>query len=383
MPTILVTSASYILSDYLPTSEGDHCYNLFKQMQKHNYQFEAISEHVSLKKPLNNLKAYSVGTFKAPPTTNPIEKYITHVEFLTRSTLKAAKLLRQKKIDIIHHMLPTVYNQTFSPLALTGKTKGYPFIIGPASAHYYKRPTDEKLLTPITKRLHKATIKKADKLITLTQQVKELYQNHIQEDGVEVVPFAVDTETFRPSENEQKENELLYVGSLYELKGLHHLLQALTIVTKEKPQTRLRIVGGGPQEATLHHMVHAWKLQKNVTLEGQIPHNHIAPYYQHCTLFCFPTQGEPFGKTLIEAMACAKPTIATDVGGPKEIVQNGETGFLVPTGQPKVLAERITMLLDDEVLRRSMGRNARRVALEKYSWPKIAEKYRQIYESFL
>jgi len=381
MPKILVPSAAYVLSDHLLTSEGDHCYNFFKQMQKYNYQFEAISAYVDIQKPLNNVKTHKVGTLKATPSPNLIRKYVTHAEFLTRSTLKAVKLLKQQKIDIIHHMLPTVHNQTFNPLAL-GKTKNYPFIVGPASAHFYKRPIDEKILTSITSRLHQATIKKADKLITLTRQIKKLYKGIIEEDKIAVIPFAVDTEAFKPSRQEEK-NELLYAGALFKLKGIHHLIKAIAIVSREKPETKLRIVGDGPQRTFIENMVRCYKLQKNVIIQGVVPHNCIVAYYQRCSFFCFPTQGEPFGKAIIEAMACAKPVIATNVGGPREIVRNGETGFLVPPGAPKLLAEKILMLLADEGLRRKLGGNARRAVLERFSWAKIAEKYHRIYRSFL
>jgi glycosyltransferase involved in cell wall biosynthesis len=382
MPKILVTSASYVLSDHLLTSEGDHCYNFFKQMRKYDYQFEAISSYVDIQKPLDNVRTYKVGTFKALPSPNVIRKYVTHTEFLTRSTLKAVKLLKQQKIDIIHHMLPTVYNQTFSPFALAGKTEGYPYIVGPASAHFFKRPIDEKIVNTFTSHLHKATIKRADKLITLTTQVKKLYNNIIEEDKTEVIPFAVDAEVFKPSRYEEK-NEVLYVGSLFELKGIHHLIKAIAEVIKEKPETRLRIVGEGPQRTVIEDTIHNFKLRKNAIIEGVMPHNRIALCYQRCSFFCFPTQGEPFGKAVIEAMACAKPVIATNIGGPKETVLNGKTGFLVPPGQPKILAEKILVLLEDDMLRRKMGRNARRVVLEKYSWPRIAEKYHQIYQSYL
>lgn len=382
MPKILVTSASYVLSDHLLTSEGDHCYNFFKQMRKYDCQFEVISSYVDIQKPLDNIRTYKVGTFKALPSPNVIRKYVTHAEFLIRSTLKAVKLLKQQKIDIIHHMLPTVYNQTFSPLALAGKTEGYPFIVGPASAHFFRRPIDEKIVTTSTSHLHRATIKRADKLITLTTQIKKLYNNTIKEDKIEVIPFAVDTEVFKPSTYEEK-NELLYVGSLFELKGIHHLIKAIARVIKEKPETMLRIVGEGPQRTVIEDMIHKLELKKNVIIEGVIPHNRIVSYYQHCSFLCFPTQGEPFGKAVIEAMACAKPVIATNIGGPKETVLNGETGFLVPLGHPKILAEKILALLEDDTLRRKMGRNARRDVLQKYSWPKIAEKYHQIYQSYL
>jgi glycosyltransferase involved in cell wall biosynthesis len=278
-------------------------------------------------------------------------------------------------------MFPAVYNQTFSPLALNRSLNNKPFIFGPISAHFYKRPADEKILTPITAKLHQKTIARATQLITITKQVKTLYQNTHK--PITVIPLGVDTNQFKPTtKTPSTENlQILYAGALYPLKGVEHLIQAFSIVAKQQPKARLKIIGTGPQETSLKHLAKTLKLETKVTFQNFIPHTQIAQHIQNCTILCFPSLGEPFGKTIIEAMSCAKPVIATNIGGAKEIITDNVTGILVPPAQPKILAQKILQLLNTPEKMTQIGKNARKTTETTYSWETIAEKYHKLYQS--
>ncbi len=382
MINILVPSASHLLTDHLLSSEGITCYNLFQKLEKLNYHFEAISPQIHIKKPLNNTTLHQTGSFKTSPTMNPIKKYLSHIETLIRTYRKSLEILQKQKIDIIHHMLPAIYNQTFNPLAILKKTK-QPFIFGPISAHIYPRPIDEKILSHITSKLHKKTIQKCHRLITITNHVKKLYQNFFDEEKIITIPLGVDTALFKPPKTQfQKKNpEILFAGYLYKLKGAEYLLKATQLIAKKHKNVKLRIVGNGPDKPRLMKLTETLKIEDKTIFEGEVPHTEIPKYYQQCDIFCFPTLGEPFGKAIIEAMACAKPVIASNIGGPTEIIQNQKTGLLVPPAQPKILATKILELLDNETKMKNMGTNARKTAIEKYSWEKISEKYHSLYKT--
>jgi len=380
MPTtILLSSAAYVLSDYLPTSEGNTAYNIIKHLAKYDYHFHAIGAYVRLKESLPNLTTHQTGTTQATPAQNPIRKYAQHLEFYTHSLITTKKLLHKERISIIHHMFPAVHNQTFSPIALTS-TKGKPFIFGPISAHFFKRPADEKILQPIIAKLHQKTVTKAHQLITITEQIAKLYQNSHK--PVSTIPLGVDINTFRPATNTSNENpQILYTGALYPLKGVEHLIRAFATVTKQQPKATLKIIGKGPQECSLKHLTKTLKLETKVTFQNFVPHTQIAQYIQKCTILCFPSLGESFGKTIIEAMSCAKPVIATNQGGAKEIITDGITGILVPPAQPKQLAQKILYLLNNADIMQKLGENARKTAAKQYSWETIAEKYHILYQN--
>ena len=383
---VLVSSASYVLSDYLISSEGTTCLGIMKKLGKYGFTFEAIAGHVDIRKPPRNIKLHGMCSIRASPSNNIFEKYLTHTEFIIKSYFKAVKILKKQKIDIIHHMFPAVYNQTFSLLPILTKHFDKPFIFGPASAHFTKRPLDERILNEITSKLHRKTISKCSHLITITEQVKKLYSKLFNEDKILVIPLGVDTEIFKPSKNRKnsKENfEILFAGSLYKLKGVSYLIKSLKQVVHEEKNVKLRIVGEGPEKNRLKLLAQSLGLKDHVLFEGFVPHDKIVRYYQNCDIFCFPTLGEPFGKAVIEAMSCGKPVIASNRGGPKEIVEDGKTGFLVPPGKIESLAEKILKLLRDKKLRRKMGKEARKRVLEKFSLEKVAESFRKLYLSLL
>ena len=116
--------------------------------------------------------------------------------------------------------------------------------------------------------------------------------------------------------------------------------------------------------------------------------------YSHAAVFCCPSIYEPFGIINLEAMACETPVVASAVGGIKEVVVDGETGFLVPVEQMKEspfepldpekfardLATRINQLMKDPAMRERFGKAGRKRAEEKFSWSRIAQETKKLYE---
>jgi glycosyltransferase involved in cell wall biosynthesis len=384
MPRILVSSAAHILSDYLLTSEGTHCYNLFKHMAKYGYEFEALSAFVRLRKQLSNVCFHQVGPFEISPTSSVFRRLLFHSEFLLRSLVEAKRILRRKRIDIVHHMLPAVFNYTFSPLALVNGLK-QPFVFGPISKRYYNIPFSERVLFPLTSKLHKGTVKKCAKIIAITNQTKSLYVKTFDERNISVIPFGVDTEMFKPARlgERREECEILYAGSLYPLKGVHDLIRAVANVRRNKLKANLTVVGEGQQKEALTALTRVLGIEEYVKFEGFVPYSNMPQYYRRSDIFCFPTLGEPLGKAIIEAMACGKPVIATNAGGPAEIIRDKVDGILVPPSNPEAIAQQISRLIEDKNERRRLGERARETAVNRFSWNKIAEKYHQLYSQLL
>jgi glycosyltransferase involved in cell wall biosynthesis len=193
MPTVLVSSAArvHILSDYLLTNEGTHCYNLFKHMNKYGYEFEALSGFIRVRRQLSNVRFHQVGSFKTSPTSQAFHRLAFHGEFLFRSLVEAKRILR-RRIDIVHHMLPAVFNYTFSPLAFANGLK-QPFVLGPIFTRYYNIPSMERILLPLTSKLHKKTIQKCARIITITNQTKKKHAKTFDKRSISVIPFGIDT----------------------------------------------------------------------------------------------------------------------------------------------------------------------------------------------
>jgi glycosyltransferase involved in cell wall biosynthesis len=132
-----------------------------------------------------------------------------------------------------------------------------------------------------------------------------------------------------------------------------------------------------------------------VWIEEMVDRKAVVALYSHAAVFCCPSIYEPFGIINLEAMACETAVVASAVGGIKEVVVDGETGFLVPLEQmmespfeplnpenfSRDLATRINPLMKDEALREKFGKAGRRRAEENFSWTAIAQKTRALYES--
>jgi glycosyltransferase involved in cell wall biosynthesis len=165
-----------------------------------------------------------------------------------------------------------------------------------------------------------------------------------------VVPNVVNTDVFYPSrprcecEAEAKKRMLL-VAIQGPRKGIPDLLQALIQVREKRPDFILDIVGDGP--CRVEHEAQAAKLglANQVKFHGQKSKQEVGQFMRDCDFFVLPSLGETFGVVYIEAMACGKPVIATNAGGPKDFV-NKEVGIMVPPGDIQALKEAIEYMMD-------------------------------------
>ena len=211
---------------------------------------------------------------------------------------------------------------------------------------------------------------------------------------IAIIPCGVDTEVFRPFDPAEakaalslgSERFLLYVGRLTPIKGLETLLEAVRRLRRHVRyrDLRLLIAGGDVDEpenghaAFLTERVRSLGLAGAVSFVGPQPQERLRFYYSAASITVMPSYYESFGMVALEAMACASPVIASRVGGLTTTVLDGTTGYLVPEGDPRALADRISVLLDDEGLRWRVGREASRLAT-RYRWPCVAEAICQLY----
>lgn len=126
------------------------------------------------------------------------------------------------------------------------------------------------------------------------------------------------------------------------------------------------------------------KLYPNIIwIDKMVTKEEIIELYSNAEVFVCPSVYEPFGIINLEAMACNTPVVASATGGIKEVVVDGETGFLVEPGNPEDLAEHIKKLLDDRGLAATFGANGRKRVEEMFSWESIAKKTYDMYEDVI
>ena len=311
--------------------------------------------------------------------------YLTYV-------LQVAKDLKKEKCDIVH-----IHNfSQFVPIirAFNPKIK--------IVLHMHCEWLTQLDLTMIENRLSQV-----DLIIGcseyITEKIRLVFPQFAERcrtiyNGVDVDHFVSSNRRVFANKNGVK--RLLFVGRVSLEKGLHVLLEAFQEVIKRYPQAQLEIVGS-PSTPPIEFIValsddpkiselacfynktgYIFHLQKqllsfnimgNVTFTGYIPHKHLINHYRQADILVNPSFSEAFGMSLIEAMACQVPVVATRVGGMTEIVDEGKTGLLVESGNAPELAEAILHVLSDGDLMKRMRKAGRERVVDLFSWDKIAE----------
>jgi glycosyltransferase involved in cell wall biosynthesis len=187
------------------------------------------------------------------------------------------------------------------------------------------------------------------------------------------VPFWVDSEKFSPEEiGNSADSVVLFVGGLdqaHYFKGLENLLRAMqTVVGKSADPVRLRVVGGGELLSYYQALAAELNIAERVGFLGKVDDDSLVRAYREASFLVLPSinQGEAFGLVLLEAMACGKPVIASNLPGVRSVFNDQENGFVVAVGDRADLAEKILRLAEDRPLRERMGQRARAMVLEKY-----------------
>ena len=203
-----------------------------------------------------------------------------------------------------------------------------------------------------------------------------------------VIPMGVDLKTrFVPAETTRINDNLLFVGRLVEKKGLHYLIHAMPLILKRHPQATLLIAGDGPEKINLMKECENLGINGNVRFLGAVKNELLPALYQTSGVLVFPSviaddgDREGFGLVLVEALGCECPVIVTDLPAMQDIIEDGKTGLVVPQKNIRKLAEKVILLLDDQKLRESLGREGRRHVLRNFDWMIIAEKYRKLIET--
>ncbi|MEU3099412.1 glycosyltransferase family 4 protein [Streptomyces sp. NPDC006967] len=208
------------------------------------------------------------------------------------------------------------------------------------------------------------------------------------------LPPGVDEKTFHPSSGGDEVRARLgltdrpvvvCVSRLVPRKGQDTLIRAMPAVLAAEPDAVLLIVGGGPYEKDLRRLAHDTGVSASVRFTGSVPWSELPAHYGAGDVFAMPCRTrrggldvEGLGIVYLEASATGLPVVAGDSGGAPDAVLDGETGWVVPGNGPAPTADRLTTLLADGELRRSMGQRGRAWVEEKWRWDLLAEHLKNL-----
>ena len=238
---------------------------------------------------------------------------------------------------------------------------------------------------PITK----FGIKKSDGVTTVSKYLQVLTQTQVGRKDVEVIPNFVDTNEFkRPAENQCSKHLLapsgdpilVHASNFRPVKRITNVIEIFQRVLKKEP-ARLVFVGDGPERSGAERYCHDNGLTDRVLFLGR--QDNLPDLLGCADVFLLPSELESFGLVALEAMACEVPVVATLVGGLPEVVVHGETGYLANLGDVDSMANYTLEILRNPALRRRMGAEGRRRAVEMFDQQKIVPVYERYYERIL
>jgi len=216
-----------------------------------------------------------------------------------------------------------------------------------------------KLVRNYTERI----LKKSDGIIVLGQKLKMLFTNHYPPNNIHVVPNGADFEFPEKTESKNKTTTILYLSNLLPAKGVSDLIDALSLLPKDKYTYEVNIVGQWIDEKTKEYCLHQKEKHRlAVNFLGPLYGDDKWNYFINADIFVFPPrapEGHPL--VLVEAMAAGLPIISTDQGAITESVIDGENGFIVKPNNSRQLADKIEYFINNPHKRNLMGRESRKL----------------------
>jgi glycosyltransferase involved in cell wall biosynthesis len=228
----------------------------------------------------------------------------------------------------------------------------------------------------------RAFIHGSDKLVAVSNYVKTalMEETYVAEDKFKVIHNGIDSQLFNGiGIGGRSGKKLLYTGQIIKEKGVDTLLD-IFLDEKFKDFT-IDMVGGGPYLEEFRTKVVANKLQDQMILHGRLPYDALASFYAgNSGVFVFPTRRiEGFPMVLPEAMLAGLPVVAFDMGGVADAVKNGDTGFLLKSGNIKGFKDALLQLADNADLRKKLGENAKMIALKDFTVDAMLDQYEQVF----
>ncbi|MBI5698837.1 glycosyltransferase [Candidatus Saganbacteria bacterium] len=292
-------------------------------------------------------------------------------------------VLKSKNADIMHFQMPFPLAE-FSEILFPKRAK----IVVSWHSDIVKQVFQRKLFEPFLLKF----LDRVDKILVATP-------NHITSslylpkyiDKCEIVPYGIDFSRFdkigsedqkvRALKNKYADGLVLFVGRLVYYKGVEYLIRAMRESTG-----RLVIIGDGPLKQRLLNLIAELGLSARVEILDSINNGEVVYYYQACDLFVLPSiaNSEAFGIAQVEAMACGKPVITTDLPtGVTYVNQKDVTGLVVPLKESAALARAINILLKDPGRRKLLGENGDKRARQLFNKTDLAVNIKKIYSTVL
>ena len=249
----------------------------------------------------------------------------------------------------------------------------------------------------LTQRIETHALRQARHVFTICEGLRrDIVARGIAPERVTVIPNAVDIESFEPGGTPDAAlaaalglagaTVVGFIGSFYAYEGLDLLLDALPALLARRPEVRVLLVGGGPQDAALKAQAQRLGLADRVVFTGRVPHDQVQRYYDLVDVLAYPRHSMRLTELVtplkpLEAMAQGRLLVASDVGGHKELIRHGETGWLFEAGNAQALAGAVDELLAHRERWPALRAAGRAFVERERNWTRSVARYRPVFEA--
>jgi PEP-CTERM/exosortase A-associated glycosyltransferase len=303
--------------------------------------------------------------------------------------------------DVLHAHSPVL---NALPALHVGRQRGIPVVyevraLWEDAAVDHGRTREGSLRYRASRALETFALRRADHITTICEGLRdEIAARGIARDRITVIPNAVDTDEFRAGTEPdaalrrrlglEDATVVGFAGSFYAYEGLDLLIEAAARLVPSVPALKLLLVGGGFQGQALRSLAAERGLADRVIFTGRVPHGDVRRYYDLIDVLAYPRHRMRLTDLVtplkpLEAMAQGRMFVASDVGGHRELVRDGETGFLFPAGDAAALARTLETVLARRIEWPRLSAQARRFVETERTWTRSVGGYARVYQSLL
>jgi len=325
----------------------------------------------------------------------PFFNYLHHINYLAKRIEKA---VLADKPDVIQ-----THSPMFNALAAVKVGKKYNIPVTYEVRALWEdaavdtgKTKEGSLKYKLIKSIEQKAFEEVDAVSCICQGLKDdILARDIPDDKVFVTPNAVDINNFQPlTERDSELNEQLnlqdkkviaFIGTFFKYEGLHYAVEAMAQIAKQRDDIHLLLVGAGNELDNLKTQVNELSLEAHVTFVGRVPFDQVSRYYSLADLLVFPRESIRLTELVtplkpLESMAQMKPVLASDIGGHKELIDDGQTGFLFEADNTQALADKIMTVIDDSALLQGVTEKGLAFVQNERNWLNTAKQYLPVYQ---
>lgn len=339
--------------------------------------------------------------YRTPPPGGLLEGVpaLAEIELMGEVAYRIEQIVKRVRPHILHAHSPVL---NAIPALRVGRRLGIPVVyevraFWEDAAVDHGTSRDRGVRYRLTRGLETWALKRANAVTTICEGLRDdIVARGIPADKVTVIPNAVDLAEFAAGAAPRAELKqqlglegalvLGFIGSFYAYEGLSVLLRALPQLVSQNPSVRVLLVGGGRQEAELKRLVAELGITDKVVFTGRIPHAEVHGYYDLVDALVYPRLSMRLTELVtplkpLEAMAQGRLVAASDVGGHRELIRDGETGVLFKSNDPAALAAKVLQLLNAPQSWARLKANARHYVESERNWKSSVARYQLVYET--